>query len=191
MIHTASNIFSNDESMSMFLKTIDDITLNTSLVDAAIVDKTREGVVDDKRRSKIAWIKDKQIRYELWDYVNLLNSETLALDLWPFCVDIQYAEYDSDYKGHFDWHTDVNPFEPSTKQKTVYTRKYSASIMLSQYGEDYEGGKLEFKGTELADEAYNKGSLILFPSPLMHRVTPVTKGLRRVLVLWFHGPSFR
>jgi PKHD-type hydroxylase len=36
-----------------------------------------------------------------------------------------------------------------------------------------------------------KGSVILFPSFTMHRVTPVTKGVRRSLVLWVGGEAYK
>jgi PKHD-type hydroxylase len=36
-----------------------------------------------------------------------------------------------------------------------------------------------------------KGTVIMFPSYLLHRVTPVTKGVRKSLVLWVGGTTFR
>jgi PKHD-type hydroxylase len=35
-----------------------------------------------------------------------------------------------------------------------------------------------------------KGHALTFASFILHRVRPVTKGIRRSLVLWFGGPSF-
>mgnify|MGYP001158052787 FL=1 len=191
MIHTASNIFRNDETMNAFLKRIDDLTIGQDLEQAGIYTEDNKEVVSDMRRSKVLWLYDKQIRYEMFDYVNQVNHKTLQIDLFPFCVDMQYAEYDADYEGHFDWHPDVNPFLPPHQQKDAYVRKYSASLMLSQYGEDYEGGEFEVQGHNLPKDAYNRVSLILFPSPMIHRVAPVTKGRRRALVFWFHGPKWK
>ena len=37
----------------------------------------------------------------------------------------------------------------------------------------------------------NFNSVLLFPSYLLHRVKPVTKGTRRSLVLWISGPKFK
>ena len=39
-------------------------------------------------------------------------------------------------------------------------------------------------------ETKNKGTIIVFPSMLLHKVTPVTKGIRHSLVQWFSGPDF-
>ena len=36
-----------------------------------------------------------------------------------------------------------------------------------------------------------KGSAAAFPSFVLHRVTPVTKGTRHSLTIWAHGPAFR
>ena len=36
----------------------------------------------------------------------------------------------------------------------------------------------------------NQGSIIIFPSFMMHQVTPITKGIRNSLVLWAYGPPF-
>ena len=36
-----------------------------------------------------------------------------------------------------------------------------------------------------------KGVAVLFPSYMMHRVSPVTKGTRKSLVLWVGGEHYR
>jgi len=36
-----------------------------------------------------------------------------------------------------------------------------------------------------------RGTATLFPSYLLHRVTPVTQGERFSLTIWAHGPQFR
>jgi PKHD-type hydroxylase len=59
---------------------------------------------------------------------------------------------------------------------------------------EYKGGKFQFnEGTEKAalDVPQVKGRMILFPSFMIHRVTPVTKGIRKSLVAWVLGPKFR
>ena len=56
---------------------------------------------------------------------------------------------------------------------------------------EYEGGDLEILTTENPFwAAKEKGSCILFPSFCLHKVHPVTKGLRNSLVLWVSGPPF-
>ena len=103
---------------------------------------------------------------------------------------LQYTEYDSSYAGHYDLHTDV-VWDGSHGQ--MYDRKLSVTIQLSNK-KDYEGGlfclslpsgMLEF------EEAREIGTVIAFPSHLLHKVNPVTKGNRKSLVSWAIGPQWR
>ena len=192
MIHATTNIFGNEQQNEDFLNYIDAITLDVEnrknkLEQAKILSK---GYSPSDRRSKIMWIEDKQIRYDVCDYIMKQNVMSLALDLYPFQCEIQYAEYSADEEGHFDWHTDQDPFL-TLDQQTKPCRKYSATMHLNDYGKDYEGGKFEVFDKKIPDEYYKRGSLILFPSPLLHRVPPVTKGVRRSLVFFLFGPRFR
>jgi len=93
---------------------------------------------------------------------------------------IQYAEYEE--SSFYNWHMDCGLEEP--------TRKLSVSIQLSDPSE-YEGGDIEVM---TMDEPFKlpkeKGTVVIFPSFLLHRVTPVTKGTRKSLVMWINGPTF-
>jgi len=60
------------------------------------------------------------------------------------------------------------------------TRKLSMSLILN---DDYEGGHLDV--FQVGRMNSRKGSLIFFPSFLPHEVTPITKGTRYSLVMWF------
>ena len=44
-------------------------------------------------------------------------------------------------------------------------------------------------GPQRAEKA--RGALIVFPSFVLHRVVPVTSGIRKSLVVWVAGPEFR
>ena len=50
-------------------------------------------------------------------------------------------------------------------------------------GSEYEGGELELYGKDVS-YALGKGNVIIFPSFMLHKVHPVTKGLRKSLVVW-------
>ena len=71
-------------------------------------------------------------------------------------------------------------------------------------GSEYEGGELEFdyrdyephtrkedKHLKKCKEILPKGSIIVFPSFVWHRVKPVTKGIRYSLVAWHLGHPFK
>lgn len=95
---------------------------------------------------------------------------------------------------HFAWHVDNGINGPP-----MGSRKLSFSVQLSHPG-DYDGGDLEFA---TYSHTYNqeipgpsqvlrqRGNLIVFPSFMLHRVTPVTRGERFAIVGWIHGPAFK
>ena len=67
------------------------------------------------------------------------------------------------------------------------TRKLSMTIVLNK---NYEGGEFEFfSETDLIKE--KTGTVIVFPSYMVHRVNPITKGTRYSLVVWFVGEPFQ
>lgn len=96
---------------------------------------------------------------------------------------------------HFTWHMDNAIDAPP-----FATRKLSFTLQLSD-PDDYDGGDLEiapWAGSFGAHEdparralARGRGTLIVFPSLLTHRVSPVLRGVRQALVGWLHGPHFR
>jgi PKHD-type hydroxylase len=73
-----------------------------------------------------------------------------------------------------------------------YDIKLTAILNIST--EAYEGGDFELIVTSLDSPVTipkEKGKLIIFPSFLFHRVTPVTRGVRKSLVSWIYGPKFK
>ncbi len=88
--------------------------------------------------------------------------------------------------GHYDWHHDID------WRWFPCQRKLSISIQLTDSSE-YDGGDLEFKDITVSDSEIlrEKGTVIVFPSYLVHKVTPVTRGERKSLVSWIEGPAWR
>jgi PKHD-type hydroxylase len=71
------------------------------------------------------------------------------------------------------------------------TRKLSLVMQLSDPYE-YEGGELQLKtGHNDITIPKQKGLVTIFPSFTLHRVTPLTSGTRRTLVVWVAGPPFK
>ena len=99
---------------------------------------------------------------------------------------LQYTEYHAEDTGFYNWHTDVNWLGQDDAD-----RKLSVTIQLSD-PDEYEGGDFEFQfipGPE-QEAAKKKGTILIFPSHQIHRVTNVTKGVRKSLVAWFEGPRW-
>ena len=57
---------------------------------------------------------------------------------------------------------------------------------------EYEGGDLEImSGAETDVVLKQRGLITVFPSYILHRVSPVTKGTRKTIVVWACGPAFK
>lgn len=96
---------------------------------------------------------------------------------------------ESGIAGHYDWHIDVGPGEVPSMRKLSY------SVLLNPA--EYEGGELCLRvgrgeGPHPGQTGLEAlGSMIMFPSYILHCVLPVTKGTRYAIVGWAHGPSFK
>jgi PKHD-type hydroxylase len=142
---------------------------------------------DSVRNSHIRWIdyneKSAWLYKHLSELIQTANNEMWNFDISYIDDSIQYTEY-HDNGGHYDWHLDVGMYP-------VNHRKISVTIQLSD-PDDYEGGDFEVMTSSIPDIApRKKGCAILFPSYLLHRVTPVTKGIRKSLVIWVNGQPLK
>jgi len=139
------------------------------------------------RNSKIKWLPPDKNTNWLYKKLGLLvkqaNDTCWGFDIVGFGENLQFGEYNSDVKGHYDWHLDLG--------KEQNWRKISMSIQLTDPN-DYEGGDLQFyTQRDIITCPRKKGTIIFFPSYLLHKVTPVTKGVRNSLVAWVTGPPLR
>lgn len=144
-------------------------------------------VVTEIRKSKVAWISQNNRTSWLYDRLahiaRQLNGQFYDFDLFGFVEDFQYTVYGPG-NDHYTWHMDKG-------RNSNCPRKLSLVVMLSDPSE-YDGGDLEiFTGTKPVILDKKKGIVHAFPSYVMHRVTPVTRGTRRTLVVWISGPKFR
>lgn len=142
------------------------------------------------RVSETSWIANNDDSLWLYDRLGWvarqLNGQFYQFDLHGFCEDFQYTVYRGaeENGGHYTWHRDSGG-------RNLAPRKLSMVVQLSDPSE-YEGGDLQIMSSAeptVVDKAL--GKIVAFPSFMMHRVTPVTKGVRRTLVAWITGPSFK
>lgn len=156
---------------------------------ARIVDDSRirgNDVAPDIRDSKNSWIMpcddSHWIFRRVTDVIMDLNSKFFKFDLFGFIEGFQFTRYDAP-GGKYDQHID--------RGLNTWTRKLSFTLQLSD-PKDYVGGDLElYYGKEPTVPTKEQGFVVVFPSYVMHRVTPVTKGTRYSLVAWITGPSFK
>jgi PKHD-type hydroxylase len=157
-----------------------------------VTEQSTSQLSTDVRRSTIKWMNPSSENQWIYERLMTLTAEANQ-SIWGFDLNhirdaIQYTEYhagkDESEHGKYDWHMDLGPFP-------FNHRKVSITVQLSD-PDDYEGGDLEiWDGKSNIKLPRFKGATCLFPSYLMHRVTPVTKGVRKSLVLWVGGSSFR
>ncbi|MFT6819708.1 MAG: PKHD-type hydroxylase [Myxococcota bacterium] len=105
----------------------------------------------------------------------LALNQTLDFDLsgWASPAVLRYGA-----GQHYAWHVDMG-------RDDLASRKLSVIVLLSD-ADAYEGGDLEWM-PDLGPCPRQLGTVILFPSFIPHRVTPVTSGERFALVAWVHG----
>jgi PKHD-type hydroxylase len=145
-----------------------------------------EQIVSDYRISDISWIDDNPksqwIYQKIADMTKEANREMWNFDIWDFYDSLQYTTYYGD-GGHYDWHVDMGP--------GISNRKLSVVVQLS-HPDAYEGGDLQFNpGGNIMQAPRGYGLVTIFPSFMLHRVLPLTGGLRRSLVTWLAGSNFR
>ena len=154
--------------------------------EAKVGDKGDAGVNLKQRTSDISWIPfDKAVpMYQTIEELMLkTNNNHFGFQGMQLTEPAQYTEYQAG--GFYDWHVDNDV----TFEKEPPVRKISMTLALSP-DDEYEGG-----GLELMEEGKfvrpKQGHAIFFASFCRHRAVQVTKGLRRSLVMWFGGPSFK
>lgn len=154
--------------------------------DATIGDDTR--LDDETRKTLIHWSEEQDLFDMVNDFCTTANKngkwglETSAME------SIQIGQYPTG--GHYNWHVDglgIVPINaPENKLLNGKTRKISFVLWLN---DDFEGGEFEFHSSHIKDNVLKPsiGTIVCFPSWVMHKVNPVTKGTRYSAVSWLVG----
>jgi len=141
---------------------------------------------DQKRRdSTISWIPFNKMQPMYADLIQLIqkiNRNHFGFGNVQITEEAQVSEYSKGqfYHWHMDSYIDMD-IEPAV-------RKLSMTLLLNDPSE-FEGGNLEIAGKTLP--RMKQGHATIFASFLQHRVTLVTKGVRKSLVVWFGGEPFK
>ena len=136
---------------------------------------------------------------EIQPYIHQANNNAGWNFDWDYSESCQFTIYKK--KQYYDWHCDSwdKPYNEDGPTKGKI-RKLSVTVSLTD-PQEYKGGELEFDfrnedpdkkpAIRSCTEILPKGSLVVFPSFVWHRVKPVTKGVRYSLVIWNLGYPFR
>jgi PKHD-type hydroxylase len=170
-----NNAFSKEEC-----QTIINVAKNKGLI------KGKTSGDSDARNCNISWLYPndniKWVFHRIIDITINLNQKFFQFDLFGLNEGLQFTNYEAP-SGKYGKHVD--------KLFNSVVRKLSISIQLTN-PEEYEGGELYLydneKGTVMDK---TQGTLIMFPSYVLHEVMPVTKGTRNSLVTWVTGKQFK
>ncbi|CAB4180519.1 PiuC Uncharacterized iron-regulated protein [uncultured Caudovirales phage] len=150
-----------------------------------------QGDTEHVRRCTVRWFENNE--KTAWVYARFaeiarkLNAEFFGFDLTGFET-FQFTTYDAERNKqteYYDWHIDMRSGDHARMQ-----RKLSLVLQLTD-PQEYEGGELWVHNVGKAVVAKVNGRVFAFPSYALHRVTPVTAGVRHTLVAWAYGPDFR
>jgi PKHD-type hydroxylase len=165
--------------------------------------------IQKKRDSDIVWMNDKWIYDAIHPYIHEANKLAGWNFEWDWSESCQFTKYG--VGQYYGWHCDSweEPYQRKQNEDGTYPidhgkiRKLSVTISLTE-PDEYVGGNLEFDFRNQIDwerdkkskikectEIRPRGSIIVFPSFVWHRVAPVTKGVRNSLVVWNLGYPFK
>jgi PKHD-type hydroxylase len=165
--------------------------------------------IQKKRDSDIVWMNDKWIYDAVHPYIHEANQKAGWNFEWDWSESCQFTKYG--IGQYYGWHCDSweEPYQRKQNEDGTYPidhgkiRKLSVTISLTE-PDEYVGGNLEFDFRNQIDwerdkkskikectEIRPRGSIIVFPSFVWHRVAPVTKGVRNSLVVWNLGYPFK
>lgn len=139
------------------------------------------------RNTLVSWIYPENTEF-IWVFkkievlIRQINDTYFKFDITG-AEPLQLANYKANQNGKYDWHLDGGG---------PVTRKLTMILQLTD-SKDYTGGDLELQegSKDIRCITKKRGFITVFPSWLLHRVTPVTSGERQSLVCWTTGPSFR
>lgn len=175
-----------DEELEKIVMYCEQFEMDEAITFAPQIDKDYRvsNVKFCNRNDDTAWIFDKlnfviQSANEIYYNFNLNGYS-----------EFQYTTYDGEKNGNYNWHMDMPTGKSFTNQPSLEQRKLSLTLLLN---DSFEGGEFYINPSSesMADLVpTKKGRIILFPSFMCHKVAPVTKGMRRSLVIWVVGPKF-
>ena len=142
--------------------------------------------LDLARKSTVVWLPFDKMQ-PMYDDINNFIQKTNRNHFGFGDIQIREPAQITEYikGGFYEWHTDTRVDMDSEPP----VRKLSMTLLLNDPSE-FEGGELQIAGT-MNTKIMKQGHATIFASFLQHTVTPVTRGVRRSLVMWFGGEPFK
>jgi PKHD-type hydroxylase len=172
-----TNVLSNEECETIRSNVIRDI-------DDSWNDSPAHGVIKSAKTTVVQWNKAKSYLSKVEDLAHLTNENYFGFSVNKYhdFSTVNYNEYSSGCE--YGWHSDALKSESCSDIKLT--------VIVNITTEPYSGGEFQlFLNQERTISSLNApGSVIVFPSWIQHRVTPVTSGIRKSLSFWIIGPKF-
>ena len=164
-IHIIENFLTEKECNKFIIKYKSELNLipgKVSNIGISIGRKSSIGFIDHIKEL------DNRLKKILKNTIKVKGYEVTNLSRYQFT---EYVENE-----YYNWHTDSSD--------EVYKERYCSIVIL--LNDEYEGGDLQFKNDigDLITPTINIGTLVIFYSNMLHRVTPVIYGARYSLVNW-------
>ena len=179
-------VFSNEE-----ISNLDQLVTQNYKFQKGQVGNIELGILDSTvyNNRNIAYLPPDNNTKGLYEKLEKLviqaNEELFNFSITQVTDLIHYVIYPEN-GGHLDWHMDVGKLG-------VNRRKLALTVQLSDPTE-YDGGEFEIwfgSKEKFITVPRQKGDVIIFPTFLMHRIKPITRGQRKALVFWTGGEPFR
>ena len=184
------------------------ITLESGLaltggMDPDNLDKDKIKELKTKRDSQVVWLDERWIYSLIQPCVNIANKNAGWNFMWDYSEHPQFTKYG---KGqYYGWHADGSPQPYNRPGHPTHNKIRKLSTVLSLCNKsEYTGGELEIYPRQTdpdkkipkndiiqVEEMGHKGSVVVFPSFVWHRIKPVTKGLRYSVPNWHLGSPWQ
>ena len=144
-----------------------------------------EGIIDPiSRSSEMCWVEDESLSATLFDLIVATNRE----QGWDLHLDrlsrVQLSAYDSGDLRHYDFHLDLDRHLDGQRKLTLIAQLSDPA--------DHRGGLVQLMRSHVIEDVpLDQGDVVIFPSFVLHRVTPVVHGRRCSLVAWGCGDRLR
>jgi PKHD-type hydroxylase len=141
------------------------------------------------RSGRVQWIPHGKVPTQIFSHLFTLAAVANEERGWNFELAgianaLQGVRYAADGGQHYDWHVDWGTGNSSLRKITVVAHLSSE--------DEFDGGHLQVATSSRPVDAYQPaGAVTIFPTFMLHRVTPVTRGCRSAAVAWILGPAFR
>jgi len=130
--------------------------------------------------------KVKHILKDIFEEAIKINNFKFGYDLFEInsMDSINYNIYESQTSSQYDWHLD-------SSQTIFYDVKLT--LLINNSLDVYEGGNFFINSGNIYEipDFSEPGSVLMIKSNLLHKVSPVTSGIRRSITSFLCGPRFR